>query len=333
MNFPFPVVLGDIGGTNARFALAPHPNAAVIQGPSLKTTDFSGLEQALAVALQDLPARPRSMIAAAAGPVEGRHLKLTNAHWTIDGAEVAKAAGLEQGLFLNDFEAQALSLPVLPSDSVRTIGPDIAARRGTKLILGPGTGLGAGALVESQGRYVALASEAGHMDLGPIGPQETAFWPYIDSFALGRVVAETLLSGSGIARLHRARLAAEGHLAPSLGEADIVAKAIADKSGEEAATLRLFWAVLARVAGDLALVFLAEGGVTLAGGILPRIVDFLDPEDFRARFENKPPYGKIMRGIGTRLIMAEHTIFEGLAAIAARPEKYDIDYASRAWLG
>ena len=89
--------------------------------------------------------------------------------------------------------------------------------------------------------------------------------------------------------------------------------------------------VASQRAGDLALAFLAKGGVTFSGGILPRIVEFCDPEKFRAAFENKAPYGEMMRAIGTRLIISEDAVLSGMAAIAAAPRNYAIDYANRAW--
>jgi glucokinase len=122
MEFPFPVLLCDIGGTNARFSLAPAPGAPPRPGPHLKTGNFPSLEDALAAALAGLGRKPRSLIACAAGPVSGRAVKLTNADWTIDGADVAARAGLDQGLLLNDFEAQAFSLPVLEPAWVQPIG-------------------------------------------------------------------------------------------------------------------------------------------------------------------------------------------------------------------
>jgi glucokinase len=76
---------------------------------------------------------------------------------------------------------------------------------------------------------------------------------------------------------------------------------------------------------------LAKGGVAFSGGILPRIVEFCDPEKFRAAFENKAPYGELLRGIGTRLIISEDAVLSGMAAIANAPRNYAIDYANRAW--
>jgi len=300
-------------------------------GPHLKTQDFPAFEDALAKAVTSLEAEPRSIIACAAGPVIGRGVKMTNANWTIDGAEIAAKAGLHQGLLLNDFEAQALSLPTLEPGWTRPIGRAIAPTHGVQLILGLGTGLGVAALLDFAGPYFALATEAGHMDLGPLGRDDCAFWPYLDTSPLGRICAETILSGSGILRLHRARCTALGIGTALSSEIALIELAQAQPHSQEAATLRHCWSVIARFAGDLALAFLAKGGITFAGGILPRIVEFCDPDSFRAGFENKAPYGELLRGIGTRLIIAEDTVFSGMAAIASSPQSYAIDYARRTW--
>ncbi len=330
MQFPFPVLLCDIGGTNARFALVPAPGAPLEGGPHLKTKDFPGLEDALAAVFEGLGAKPRSLIACAAGPVSGRAVKMTNADWTIDGAEVAATAGLDQGLLLNDFEAQAFSLPVLEPAWVQPIGA-FAPTPGTQLIMGLGTGLGVAALLEIESHHFALASEAGHVGFGPLGAEETALWPHLEVGSLGRVRAETILSGPGIMRLHLARCMAAGEEAAESSEIALIERAHAQPGGAEAATLRLCWALTARFAGDLALALLAKGGVTFSGGILPRIVEFCDRQKFRAAFENKAPYGEMMRAIGTRLIISEEAVLAGMAAIANAPQNYAIDYAKRVW--
>ncbi len=330
MDFPFPVLVCDIGGTNARFALVSAKGAPLEPGPSLRTKDFPGLEAALAAVVPRLTARPRSLIVCAAGPVSGRTVKMTNADWIIDGGEVAERSGIEQGLLLNDFEAQAYSLPIIEPDWVTPLG-SFEQRPGVQLILGLGTGLGAAALAEAGNRHLVLPSEAGHMDFGPLGPEESALWPYLDRDALGRVCVETVLSGPGLLRLHLARCAAAGKPPAVSSEIELIEKARADPHGGEAQTMRLCWTLTGRFAGDLALAFLAKGGVTFAGGILPRILNFCEQEKFRAAFENKAPYGEMMRAIGTRLVLTEDAVLAAMAAIAAGPEDYAIDYAHRAW--
>ena len=151
-SFPFPIFVCDTGGTNVRFALKGAPEAPLGGVVHLKTWDYPGLGEAIEAASAKLGARPRSAIACGAGPVDGRTLKLTNAPWLMDGPKVAAAVGLDQGLLLNDFEAQALSLPTIPDQWARLIGPGrFSAGGGPQVILGPGTGLGVGALVEAAG--------------------------------------------------------------------------------------------------------------------------------------------------------------------------------------
>ena len=332
MDFPFPVLVGDIGGTNARFALVAEPGAPPSPAEHRATRDFPSLEAAIADALPLLPDRPRSMVACAAGPVEDRCVVMTNAKWSIDGAEVAKTHGFKQGLLLNDFEAQALTLPVLKDQWVVSLGTPVTGKAGARLVLGPGTGLGASALLEIDGKHFALASEAGHVDFGPVGSEESAIWPHIPLTAHGRISAETVFSGPGLVRLHQARLTSRGTVASrTIDEKTLVAQAHADPAGDEAETIRLFWRLAARFAGDMTLAFLATGGVTFSGGVLPRLVRFVDPAVFRARFEDKAPFGELLRKIGTQLIVVDDAVLSGLAGIAARPEAYALNYARRAW--
>lgn len=331
MDFPFPVLVGDVGGTNARFALIAEPDAPPSKAEHRATRDFPSLEAAIADAIPNLPARPKSIIACAAGPVRGRKVSMTNARWEIDGAAVAKDAGFEQGLLLNDFEAQALTIPIVKDEWVRKIGDATENDRGAQLVLGPGTGLGAGALLDIDGKHFALASEAGHVDFGPVGAEEGAIWPHIPMTHYGRISAETVLSGPGLLRLHRARFAARGLMARNHDETSLVAQAKADHDGEEADTVRLFWRLAARFAGDMTMAFLATGGVTFSGGVLPRIIDFLDPAGFRARYEDKAPFGELLRGVGTRIVLIDDAVLSGLGAIAANPGRYAIDYRHRAW--
>lgn len=348
---PFPVLVSDVGGTNVRFALQSAPDAPLGPVVHRKTGGFPGLVEAVEAAIADLGGRPRSLIACGAGPVEGRKLKLTNAPWVIDGPEAARRLGLEQGLLFNDFEAQALSLPAIPREWARAIGPAPFGPTGPQVILGPGTGLGVGALVEAAGRHTPLASEACHIDFGPIDEEEDAIWPFLER-AHGRVTTESVISGSGLARLHAARVVAfadgpaipdraataqrlksgQQPAVPTHDAAAVVAAALANRDGPEAASLRLFWRIVARFAGDMAVAFVATGGVTLAGGVLPRIVDFLDDAAFRQAFEAKAPVDALARRIPTRLVMRADSVLVGMAAIAATPRLYAIDTHARAWV-
>ncbi len=329
--FPFPVLVCDTGGTNVRFALAREPGAGLGEIVHLHTGDYPGLPEAIEAAKPKLEAMPRSAIACGAGPVVGRTLKLTNASWVMDGPETARRAGLGQGLLLNDFEAQALSLPAIREAWARRIGALGFGAEGPQVILGPGTGLGIAALVETDGRFAAVPSEACHIDFGPVWPEEFAIWPHLER-AHGRVTSESVISGAGLARVHRARMIAQGLADPHVDPPVVTAAALADPQGEEATSLRLYWRIVGRFAGDMAVTFVATGGLTLAGGVLPRLVRFLDDAAFRHAFETKAPVDALARRIPTRLIIRDDAVLVGMAAIAAAPNRYAIDYASRAWV-
>jgi glucokinase len=329
--FPFPVLVCDTGGTNVRFALAEAPGADLSEVLNLHTGDFPGLPEAIEAAKSKFGARPRSAIACGAGPVAGRTLKLTNAPWVMDGPEAARRTGLAQGLLLNDFEAQALSLPTIPEAWERRIGPLKFAADGPQVILGPGTGLGVAALVEAEGRFAPVSSEACHIDFGPISQEEYALWPHLER-AHGRITSESVISGAGLARVHRARMMAKGAPDPHVGPPAVTEAALADPRGEEATSVRLYWHIVARFAGDMAVTFVATGGLTLAGGVLPRVVNFLDEASFRHAFEDKAPVDGLAKRIPTRLVTREEAVLIGMAAIAAAPDRYAIDYASRAWI-
>lgn len=331
MHFPHPLLLCDIGGTNVRYALSAEPGAPAVFLNRAKTNAFAGLVEATRAMISGLPAAPRSMIACAAGPASGRLLKLTNARWLIDGGDAAAQLRLEQGLVLNDFEALAYSLPVLTPADVRQIGkePPASPPGGARLVLGPGTGLGLAALIEIDGRFAAIPSEGGHVDFGPLGAMEEKLWPHLER-AHGRITAEAVMSGPGLERLHAGRLAMLG-LAPQGLNAAQITKAGVAGDGLERESLRLLWRLVARFSGDMALALCARGGVTLGGGVLPRLVSLLDDDAFRAAFEDKAPMAALSAGIQTRLIVSDHAALSGMAAIGAAPERYSIDYTTRRW--
>jgi glucokinase len=207
--FPYPLVVGDIGGTNARFALVEEPGGPLQALPKLKTGAFAGAAEAIASLADGMARKPRSAVLCGAGPVNGRVCSLTNAPWVMDGPRILAALGLSEGLLLNDFEAQALSLPAIPATDLLVIGPDLPAGPGARVVLGPGTGLGVGALVASGGRFIPIPSEGGHIDLAPADEAEAEVFRHLQRIG-GRIAGEVVLSGPGLERLHAARCAAAG---------------------------------------------------------------------------------------------------------------------------
>jgi glucokinase len=328
--FPFPAILCDVGGTNARFALMRDAASSMTWLKPTKTSDHLTFVHALRAATMGDPVQVQSVLICAAGPVELTRVQLTNANWSIDGRKVARDLGLTQGLMFNDFEALALSIPTIRKDWMRPIGGGNATS-GARVIHGPGTGLGTAALVGVDGKWLAVASEGSHSDFAAVRDDETLIWPHVERRE-GRITPEALISGPGLRRLHRARFATSGRQRPELSETEITNRAINNPKGEEAETVRLFWRLVARYASDVALTFVGTGGLFLAGGILPRLVSLLDDVEFRSVFDNKAPYCEIVSRIPVNLITEPALAIYGMANIARHPERYAIDYVERAWV-
>jgi glucokinase len=328
MSSRFPALLCDIGGTNARFALLAEAQSEIQWLQHAATADYSTFTDAIKAATAG-GVTPASILVCAAGPVEKTRVKLTNANWDIDGRAVARDLGLADGIMFNDFEALALSIPSLQPSWLKAIGGGTASG-GARVIHGPGTGLGTAALIDVMGKWRAIASEGSHSDFAPVSEGEQAIWPHVER-RLGRITPETLISGPGLRRLHRARLASVGADRPEISEVEITQRAVANPSGSEGETVRWFWRLAARHAGDVALSFLATGGVFLAGGILPRLVGLLDEEDFRRAFENKAPYEELISRIPVHLVVEPDAVIHGLADIARHPDRYAIDFSERSW--
>jgi len=250
--FPFPVLLGDVGGTNARFAVITGVDEPILRFPDVGTSDYPLFSDAMLAAAKGIGVRPRSAAVALAGPVTGDEIALTNAPWVVEPRKTIRRLDLELMIVLNDFEAQSLALPILTADDLTPIGTP-PLREATKAVIGPGTGLGAAALVRADGAWVPVPGEGGHVDLGPITERDFALWPHIEQ-QHDRVSAETLISGGGMVRLYRALCATDG-VTPHLSTpAAITAAGLAASNPLAEETLALFAVYLGRVAGDLAMV-------------------------------------------------------------------------------
>ncbi|GHB44920.1 glucokinase [Pseudovibrio japonicus] len=329
-NLPYPVLVADIGGTNARFALIEGPNAPSKFCGQEGTKAHATIQDAIrAGVLEQGYAAPRSAVLAVAAPVSSDRIALTNAPWVIEPPALIRELGLEQVVMLNDFEAQGLALPSLAPTDLEQIGGGTTVHNATKFVVGPGTGLGAGAMVRSCGKWIPVPGEGGHVELGPLSEEEYRIWPHLERIG-GRVGAEQVVCGAGLIRLANAVLKAHGAHRTYEKPSDVP---MAADGGDEVAqkVLRLFCAALGRVAGDFALTTLARGGVYLAGGIPPKISQWLHMGEFRAAFEAKAPHDSIMKSIPTYIITHKSPALEGLAAYTRAPEDYLVDLTGRSW--
>lgn len=311
-------LVGDIGGTNARFAIADLTGPApVLWGTqAYRGADFERPLDAIETYLATVEAGPSIAVLAVAGPVDDGAARLTNARWRLSEAELT-AWGFGRARLVNDFAAQAWALPLLGPGDAAPLGGGVGEPEATLAVLGPGTGFGVAAWVrDGEGREAVLAGEGGHMAFAPADETEIEVMRRLAA-RHGRCSVERILSGPGLLELHRilADLAGEASALDRPEQVTTTAQA-----GDPAAmrTLERFCAILGAVAGDVALACGARGGVYIAGGIAPTMLEFLERSAFRARFEAKGRFAGYLREIPTRVVTREHPALLGAANVARR---------------
>src|SRR6266478_4690895 len=275
-------LLGDIGATNVRFALLSNGVLGPIKW--FTVADFPRFTDAVTAFLDCQQVSVREALLAVAGPVDNDRCVLINSAWTIDAPELCAAFSFARVHILNDFEATALSLPLLTAADLYPVGGGEAALGAPMAVLGPGTGLGVACFVP--GSHIVVASEGGHATMAAASDREDAIIDYLRR-QFSHVSAERVVSGSGLENLYRAVIAIDGIEAPKRNAAEITNAALDGTCPIARAALDLFCAMLGTIAGNVALMFGARGGLFIAGGIAPRLTEYIARSEFRARFENK----------------------------------------------
>lgn len=323
--FEFPVLIGDIGGTNARFGLVTErgakPRALSHEATADHADPSSAIRASLAKARDDLPP-PRSAILAIAGRVDGPEVQLTNAHWKVAGERIAGDFDLSTAVVVNDYVPVAAGAAGIEPCDLTPVGPCPPVPGGARVVLGPGTGFGAAALVPYSAHLAIVSTEAGHTDFGPADSFEEKVWHVLERVE-DRITVETVLSGPGLARLHAAVAHVRtGQPHEKIDPAAVTEAGLRASDPHAAEALALFARLLGRVCGDLALTFLATSGVYIGGGIAPRIVRTLEESGFRAAFEKKAPFVAMMKKIPTSVITVHDPAFNGLAALASEGRRF-----------
>ena len=310
---PPSVLVADIGGTNARFAIADPATLALSHITKFLCAEHRSLGTAAFGYLRAMQPRPRYAAIAVAAPVTGEEIKLTNSPWSFARSEVCHAAGLDGLLVLNDFQALALSLPHLDQQELHQIGGAKAPLLATKAVLGPGTGIGVSALVWGGADWLALPSEGGHISLAA---RSRAEFDLVARLGAGRdrVSVERVLSGPGIADLYLAMAAEKGREVEPLIPNDVLERGLEGSDDLAVEALALFVSWLGAFAGDVALLFGARGGIYIGGGIAPKIVKALSAGSFRAAFEDKGRMRSFVAPIPVHVIMAQFAALKGAAA-------------------
>jgi glucokinase len=308
-------LIGDIGATNARLALVlPGGKTTAVRVCALD--DYRSLADTLDAYLteQSPAARPVDAVLAVASPVTGDEITLTNHAWTFSIEELRCHLRLRRLDVVNDFAANAAAVPFLGDDDRIQIGhgaPTVDAPIG---IIGPGTGLGVGALAPACGGAVTIAAEGGHVTVAPATAQESAILDLMRK-RYDHVSAERVLSGSGLVNLYNTLCELAGApAAPYTPDQITSARTWNDDPRSREATT-IFCAMLGTVAGNLALTLGARGGIYIAGGIVPKLGAIFAQSEFRARFEAKGRMRSYLAAIPTYVITRPYPGLLGAGAL------------------
>ena len=285
------VIAGDIGGTNSRFVVVDvFPNSVkILHSQTYASGDSASLEPLLlrfVSSAQQLGLNPRQACLAVAGPVAGEGVhqwaRITNLPWTIDNLTLADACGLERVFLLNDFEAVGYGLALLSMDDICMLRGEWGQARGHRVVIGAGTGLGVCQIVDHGGMWKVIPTEAGHMDFAPRSEVQVELWRRLTARD-GHLSNDKVVSGPGLAEIFRLLVDLEEEAIRSaevraiLAASDVAAAVTAARGQVVLANraVEVFLEIYSHVAGNYALMNLATGGVYLAGGIAPRLLQEL----------------------------------------------------------
>ena len=311
-----PTLVGDVGGTNCRLALAERTASGQIELHHSKryaVSEYEHFNEVVAAYLATLDVKPKAGGFAFAGPKFDDEIRMTNLNWIVSEDELRRTFGLETAIVLNDFVAMAKGATVIPDDGFDGLIPGKVNYNKPVSVLGPGTGLGLAFILPGRPLRI-IPTEGGHTAFAPGNELETQVLSYW-SKRLPFVSAETLLSGPGLVRLHKAICAIMDKPNHELSAPEIVAAAELDKTSTARVTVNQFCAILGGFAGNAAMTQGASGGVVIGGGVSRHISKFIADSDFASRFKNKGSGSWYVKDIPVRLIQANFVPLYGAAAM------------------
>jgi len=314
-------LIADIGGTNARFALA-RPEGDIAAVRLYAVADYPTLADALDHYLAETQAggRPERGVLAVASPVTGDRVTMTNHAWTFSTETLRQHLKLKGLRIINDFVACALAVPHLGAGDVLQVGQGSKAADAPAGLLGPGTGLGVSALIPAPSGAVPVGGEGGHVTMAPATARESDVLELMRK-RYDHVSAERVLSGAGLLNLYGALCELAGAPAASFTPAQITSPLIWDEDPRAREATDMFCAMLGTVAGNLALTLGARGGIYIGGGIVPRIGRYLLQSEFRNRFEAKGRMRGYLAAIPTFVISRPLPALLGAAALLRQPQQ------------
>lgn len=307
-------LIADVGATNTRCALL-DDRGRLLSTETFENANFTGLEGVLSVYLDHRRTsdRPRRAALAVAAPIIGDDIEMVNVDWRFRQSDLRDTFELSRLMVVNDFTALAWAVPELKSRDVRQVGGGTRVPRAPLAVLGPGSGLGVSGLVPLLDGWTAISGEGGHQSLTAMTDSELAVVRSL-SEPSGYCPAERILSGPGLVRLYLALAKMAGRESAPLDPRDVTALA---RQGEPLAgkTLAMFFALLGTVAADLALILGARGGVYIAGGVIPNVLEAFEASGFRDRFVDRNRHRAYLEAIPTFVVTHRVPAFHGLRSL------------------
>ncbi|MGC8119256.1 glucokinase [Marinobacter sp. VGCF2001] len=282
-----PCLVGDIGGTHARFALVVRGQVQLNAIGVLPCKDYATLAEAIAAYLQRTGTpRVHEACLAVAAPAQNHDVQMTNNHWRFNTGQIREHFGWSSFRVVNDFVAMALGVPHVGGEQLVPVCGGPGDSRRPRLVMGPGTGLGVSALIPASGGYLPLITEGGHVDYAPTTERDIHVLRILRR-RFGRVSAERVLCGEGLLNLYQAHAEIQGLAAPLASPERVSAAALKGSCPLALEALQHFCEILGRTAGNAVLTQGSFGGVYLCGGMLPKFLDFFLASPFQEGFEDK----------------------------------------------
>ena len=316
---------GDVGGTKTLLALyqATVGGFRLLAEERFVSHEYADLSDMISEFIGQRQEMPRVAAFGVAGPVLEGRARLTNLGWTIDRAAIQERFQFRRVELMNDLVAIAHAVPALTANELFTINEGCLDPQGTIGVLAPGTGLGEAFLCWDGSRYRAYPSEGGHADFAPATDEEVGLFSFLRQ-RLAHVSYEQVCSGMGIVNIYQYCVEGLGMAAiEEVAELDdptpvIVSHALVGDCPVCVKTLALFLDILAAEAGNMAVKFLATGGVYLGGGLPPRLIDAIPVEGFMARFAGKGRMAALLADIPVYIIQNNGAALTGAARVGAR---------------
>jgi len=302
--------VGDIGGTNARFALV-NLDGGIDQVSVLACKDFDGLAEAYEHYCRQIGQYSTRLAIAVASPVDREVIRFTNNHWSFSKSQIRKELGLDELLLVNDFTAQALAVPAVDPSSYQVIQTGNTQSDSPILVIGPGTGLGVGGLIPcADGEMIPIVGEGGHVTLSATTEDEYDVLSYMKR-SLPHVSAERLVSGPGLLAIYEALCGLDDRVPEAHAPSDVSKIAEQDATANKA--LELFASFFGTVVSDACLTMGAMGGVVLAGGVIPKLKQQFRVDVFLERFNQKGRLSSYLQSVEIKIQLHPEAALLGLA--------------------